>query len=200
MTLGKKIRNTRKRRGLSQEQLAEKMCVSRSAIAKWETDKGMPDVENLKILSRLLGVSVDSLLDDSLDAEVAVTREICNLSAYGRGCSKVRKDRMMRERFPDAKICTLLGRPDLTQEEKIVDSTLGFLTPVPFGTPEFMKSVRDMDKDFYLVEQETEQLFVMVTDEFLEIRSLVQRQTEKAFKLGSWFFIRGEYLPDTGRE
>ena len=44
MTLGEKIRHARKASGLSQEQLAEKMCVSRSAIAKWETDKGMPDV------------------------------------------------------------------------------------------------------------------------------------------------------------
>ena len=48
MTLGEKIKEARKQCGLSQEQLAEKMTVSRSAIAKWETDKGLPDVDNLK--------------------------------------------------------------------------------------------------------------------------------------------------------
>jgi len=48
MTFGEKLRNARKEAGFSQEQLAEKMSVSRSAIAKWETDKGMPDVNNLK--------------------------------------------------------------------------------------------------------------------------------------------------------
>lgn len=194
MTLGKKIRFARKRRGLSQEQLAEKMCVSRSAIAKWETDKGMPDVENLKILSRFLGVSVDSLLDDHAEVGTAVIRKVCNLSAYGRGCDKVKKDRLMRETFPDGKICTLLGRPDLTQEEGIVDSTLGILTQGPFGMPEFMKSVRDLDRDFYLVERESEQFFVVVTVEFMEIRPLNQRQTEKTFKLGNWTFIRCDYL------
>ena len=47
MNLGEKIREARKRCGFSQEQLAEKMSVSRSAVAKWETDKGLPDVGNL---------------------------------------------------------------------------------------------------------------------------------------------------------
>ena len=40
MTLGEKIKEARKNTGLSQEQLAEKLAVSRSAIAKWESDKG----------------------------------------------------------------------------------------------------------------------------------------------------------------
>lgn len=194
MTLGEKIRYARKSCGLSQGQLAEKLCVSRSAIAKWETGKGMPDVENLKMLSRLLSVSVDSLLDDSADAESAVIREAFNLAAYGRGCKKVKKDRLMREKFPDARICTLLGRPELTEADGIVDSTLGFLTPVPFGTPEFMKSVRDIDKDFYLVERDADQFFVTVTDEFLEIHPLSQKQTEKTFRLGNWVFILCDYL------
>ena len=193
MTLGEKIRYARKRCGLSQEQLADKMCVSRSAIAKWETGKGMPDVENLKILSRLLLVSVDSLLDEE---NAGVIREQYQLAAYGRGCKKVKKDRLMRERFPDAKICTLLGRPELTNEEETVDSTLGFLTPAPFGSPEFMKSIRDLDKAFYLVDREADQFFVTVTDTFLEIRPLAPRQTEKTFLLGSWSFIRYEYLTE----
>jgi transcriptional regulator with XRE-family HTH domain len=46
MTLGEKIKEARKQCGLTQEQLAEKMLLSRSAIAKWESDKGLPDVEN----------------------------------------------------------------------------------------------------------------------------------------------------------
>jgi len=190
MTLGEKIRYSRKSCGLSQGQLADRMCVSRSAIAKWETDKGMPDVENLKILSRLLRVSVDSLLDDRTD----VMREPCNLSAYGRGCMKVKKDRMMQERFPGASICTLLGRPLLTQGDQVSDRTLGILTPAPFGTPEYMKSVRDLDRDFYLVQRDTDQFFVTVTDAFLEIRPMSQPVTEKDFQLGSWRFVRCAYL------
>lgn len=194
MTLGEKIRYARKCCGLSQGQLAEKMCVSRSAIAKWETGKGLPDIENLKILSRLLGVSADSLLDDGNNT--ALIREPYQLSAWGRGCRKVRKDRMIRRRFPDAAICPLLGRPELVREDPIMDSSRGFLTPVPFGSPEFMKSVRNPDRNFYLVEQGNEQFFVTVTDAFLEIQPLDPKQTEKAFTLGNWTFVRCDPLPD----
>ena len=190
MTLGEKIRFARKRCNLSQEQLAEKMCVSRSAIAKWETDKGMPDVENLKILSRLLQVSVDSLLSDS---EGDGLRSPYSLSAYGRGCNKVRKDRMMRSRFPGAVIFRLQGRPELGQVPQ-GDSTQGIVTRDPFGTPVRMRSIRELDRDFYLVEQEGQQCFVTVTDSCLEIRPLDPPQTGKHFRLGEWSFIRCESL------
>lgn len=62
MTLGEKLKIARKQAGLSQEQLSEKLGVSRSAVAKWETDNGIPDVDNLKTLSRLLNVSIDYML------------------------------------------------------------------------------------------------------------------------------------------
>ena len=64
MTFGEKLKEARKEAGLSQEQFAEKMSVSRSAVAKWEADRGMPDVNNLKVMAQLLGVSVDYLLDE----------------------------------------------------------------------------------------------------------------------------------------
>ena len=64
MTLGEKIKEARKQCGLSQEQLAEKMSVSRSAIAKWETDKGIPDISNLIAISDEFGISLDELIKD----------------------------------------------------------------------------------------------------------------------------------------
>ena len=48
MTLGEKLKEARKQAGLSQEQLAEQLIISRSAIAKWESDLGIPDIENLR--------------------------------------------------------------------------------------------------------------------------------------------------------
>ena len=196
MTLGEKIRHARKSCGLSQGQLAERMCVSRSAIAKWETDKGMPDVENLKFLSRLLQVSVDYLLSEERDGEQAVIREPYQLAAFGRGCKKVRKDRFMRLRFPDAGICRLLGRPDLRDSDLAVDSTQGFLTEGPFGMPEFLKSVRDTGREFYLVETAAETLFVTLTDTAAEIRPFPEVADERSFRLGNWIFIRCEYLSE----
>lgn len=193
MTLGGKIREARKRCGLSQEQLAEKLCVSRSAIAKWETDKGMPDVGNLKMLSRLLNVSVDHLLDEGETADELVIRESYNLASYGRGCKKVKKDRVIREKYPDAQIHTLLGRQTLTPGEKILDNALGFLTDAPFGTVDMVNSVRNLDKEFYLVEKEGKQFFVTVTDEFVQTQPLAERISGSKFELGDWSFIKCNY-------
>lgn len=53
MTLGQKLKGIRNRFGLSQEQLAEIMNVSRQAITKWENDGGLPDVANLQELSKI---------------------------------------------------------------------------------------------------------------------------------------------------
>ena len=193
MTLGEKIRLARKRSGLSQEQLAEKLCVSRSAVAKWETDKGLPDVGNLKILAKLLSVSVDSLLDEEKEVEFAAVRESYSLASLGRGCKKVKKDRLLRAKFPNARIYTLLGQLEPTKTEKIVDNVLGFLTEAPFGVPEFINGVKNLDKEFYLVEQEEQQFFVTVTDEFLETRLMEPPITQSKFRLGDWSFIRCNY-------
>ena len=102
----------------------------------------------------------------------------------------------MRERFPEANICTLLGRPELTKTEKIVDNALGFLTPAPFGVPEFIKSVKHLDREYYLVEREDSHLFVIVTDTYFEVRPLRQKQTGKSFRLGDWTFILCNYLTE----
>lgn len=194
MTLGEKIRNARKCRGLSQERLSEKLCVSRSAIAKWEPDKGMPDVENLKLWAQLLGVSLDSLLDDSEKGNTTVFRETYQLAAYGRGCKQVKKDRMMCQKFPGARIFTLLGRPKLMEEAMRLDSTLGFLTSMPLGTPQYVKSLRDIDKDFYIVEYRGEQIFVTVSDDYLDICSLGHKESLSPFQLGGWIFFKCIYL------
>lgn len=62
MSLGEKIREQRKKASLSQEQLAEKLNVSRQAITKWETDKGIPDVANLIAISDTFGLKENGAL------------------------------------------------------------------------------------------------------------------------------------------
>ena len=88
MTLGEKIKKARIESGLTQEQLAGKMMVSRQAITKWEADKGIPDVSNLKLLAQLLSVSVDYLLDDGKEIDVNVIREPIDISKYGKAFIK----------------------------------------------------------------------------------------------------------------
>ncbi len=61
-TLGKRIAALRKEKGLTQEQLAEKVGVSAQAVSKWENDVSCPDITLLPLLADLFGVSVDELL------------------------------------------------------------------------------------------------------------------------------------------
>ena len=64
MTLGERIKTLRKQAHLSQEQLAQRLSVSRQAITKWENELGTPDIDNLKALSNLFNISLDELLLD----------------------------------------------------------------------------------------------------------------------------------------
>ena len=61
MELAKHIKAHRGRLGMSQEELAEKIFVSRQTISNWETDRTYPDVQSLLLLSNLFDVSIDSL-------------------------------------------------------------------------------------------------------------------------------------------
>lgn len=196
-TFGEKIKSARKRAGLTQEQLAEKLSVSRQAIAKWEADKGMPDIENLKRLSKLLNVSVDYLLSDGEDIDLSVIKEEINLDDYpyprtikGRWHRKTgKKDMAVMERYPDAEIHCLTGKQLCTRGEKITDNVIGFLLDGPFGIPDFLNELKNADKAFYLVSQADKQFLVTVTDAYMESRQLSEKITTKKFRLGNFSFM-----------
>lgn len=67
MNLPEKLAFLRKAKGLCQQELADEMNVSRQAVSKWESGNVMPSLDNLIYLSRLYGVTIDSLIDDSQD-------------------------------------------------------------------------------------------------------------------------------------
>ena len=69
MTFAEKLKALRKQTGMSQEKLAEKLNVSRQAVTKWETDAGIPDIENLRAISALFGISIDELLSNEKSVE-----------------------------------------------------------------------------------------------------------------------------------
>jgi len=193
MTLGEKLKEARKQAGLSQEQLSEKLGVSRSAVAKWEADGGIPDVDNLKVISGLLNVSIDYLLDNGAVAEESVLREPYNLSDYGKGIRKTKKDRVIHEKFPDAEIHTLLAEQKMTTSEKVADNAIGFLTSAPFGIPQLINSLKNLDKEFYLIEKDGRQFLVVVTDEFIETRRLAKRVDGEKFEIGNINFTKCAY-------
>lgn len=65
MSLGKKLKYMRECAGYSQNEVAKKLNISRQAISKWENEWTSPDIDNLLLLSKLYGVTVDELLNDS---------------------------------------------------------------------------------------------------------------------------------------
>ena len=66
MSLSDNLRALRKQKGYSQEQLAERLNVSRQAVSKWESDNGYPEMESLIILSDLFECTIDDLLKNDL--------------------------------------------------------------------------------------------------------------------------------------
>lgn len=69
MTFAEKLKSIRKQAGMSQEQLAEKLGVSRQAVTKWETDAGIPDMDNIMAVSALFDISIDELLSNEKGAK-----------------------------------------------------------------------------------------------------------------------------------
>lgn len=191
MNLGEKIKTARTEGGFTQEELASKLMVSRQAVTKWEAGKGIPDIENLKLISSLLGVSVDYLLDDGENLEKSIIREAINLSQHGKERKKVIKDKIVEEKYPNSKIHTLVGIQKNTKQEKIIDNLVGFLTDAPFGIPNVINGVKNMDKEFYLVSQGDKQFFVIVTNEFIESRQMahkVMNQKHEKFEIDNFQF------------
>lgn len=64
MTFGEKIKKLRVASDMSQDELAEKLFVTRTAVSKWETGKGYPSIDSLKLLSDLFHISMDELISD----------------------------------------------------------------------------------------------------------------------------------------
>ena len=74
MNLGNNLFNARKKSGLSQEDVAEKLGVSRQTVSKWETDETLPDIRQAKRMALLYNLSLDELI--SFDAEVKQLQDV----------------------------------------------------------------------------------------------------------------------------
>ncbi|MBQ4095222.1 MAG: helix-turn-helix transcriptional regulator [Oscillospiraceae bacterium] len=190
LTLGQKIKSARTSAGLTQEQLAVALSVSRQAITKWESDKGMPDIENLKNISKVLSVSLDYLLNDSTELDLRVIREeikLGDVSVFGK---QGRKNAIVSEKFGGDTIYALRAEKRLTKGESFIGNMLGFLTDAPFGVPEMINNAKDASTSYFLVEKAGAKLLVAVTDEFMETRQLSCDTSGKRFDLGEYRFVK----------
>ena len=79
MEFSEKMQQLRKEKELTQEQLAEQLYVSRTAISKWESGKGYPNIESLKSISKLFSVSIDDLLSGEELISLAASENRSNI-------------------------------------------------------------------------------------------------------------------------
>ena len=90
MDFSEKLQNLRKQNGLTQEELAAKLFVSRTAVSKWESGRGYPNIDSLKEISKFFSVSVDELLssDELINAAQDENRKnISDLLDMLAGCA-----------------------------------------------------------------------------------------------------------------
>ena len=183
MTFGEKLKEARKEAGLSQEQFAEKMSVSRSAIAKWESDKGLPDITTLKRMARLLGVSLDHLLDEDEKLSFNETKEAVDLDSFEvTGRCRDKKDAACYSRYREADaIYPLIRRKKMGKAEWIADFHAG---PGIIQGADYLNDA----SAYYLVMIGGAQLLVNVSEDLITSRELADRVDPGKFDFGNYTF------------
>ena len=79
MSFGEKLQELRKGKGLTQEELADALYVSRTAVSKWEADRGYPNIDSLKDISKFFRVSIDELLSGEKLLTIAENENKANI-------------------------------------------------------------------------------------------------------------------------
>ena len=82
MELSEKIQKLRKEHNMTQEQFAEKLFVSRTAVSKWETGRGMPSMESLQMIAKLFHITLDDLLSTEEIVVIAESENKENIKRF----------------------------------------------------------------------------------------------------------------------
>ena len=136
MSLGKKIRELRKKSNFSQEEFAEKLGVARQTISKWENKQTTPDVIQAQKIARLFNISLDELVGNEIkpieDVIIKIIKE--------------------EQEMPTYRITT---RPNLLKEEQ-KDNVARFITKIHMevtGAPNYFAQVilEDISEENYLI-------------------------------------------------
>ena len=119
MTIAEKLKTIRKQAGMSQERLAEKLGVSRQAVTKWETDTGIPDIENMMAISALFDISVDELLSNEKGAKKPADYLYESITEYD-----IDEPKRYDMKFGGAKQITLSGYEEEKIRVRLVSNTI----------------------------------------------------------------------------
>lgn len=175
MTFGQKLKEIRKRFGLSQEQLASTISVSRQAITKWERDDGLPDISNLQNISKIFNVTVDYLLDEN-NLPALSMRVVLDKDKYKNKLSMYKE--VLKEYYPSpCEIYVLSRSKKLNAVELLLDT---FIVP-EIGPVSTADTLSDLSV-YYLVINNNLKLLVNIKDYVLEVIQLPSDINVKKFK------------------
>ncbi|MDQ0230287.1 transcriptional regulator with XRE-family HTH domain [Metabacillus malikii] len=168
--------------------MAEKMSVSRSAVAKWESNKGMPDIENLKSMALLFNVSIDYLLSDESTIDFSEMKEPIALDDFEvTGKCRSKEDAVVLAKYPNATgIYPLIRSKKLNKTENVLDF---LFQPGIFQIANYAAD----NSAYYLVVNNNKQYLVNVTKEFIKSIELAKKITDKKFVVGDNKFKKAAY-------
>ena len=173
MTLGQKLKQIRNRFGLSQEQLADIINVSRQAITKWENDNGLPDISNLQEISKVFGITIDYLLDDKNSLPALSLRIELDKEKYKNKLTMY--SNILKEYYQEPYEIYILSRtPKLNFAETLIDT---FIAP-EIGPVSTANELSDLSP-YYLVKKNNLKLLVNIKNYVLEVIELPNDTNEK---------------------
>lgn len=173
MTFGEKLKEIRKRFGLTQEKLSWLINVSRQAITKWENDEGLPDITNLQELSKLFGITIDYLLDKDNNLPALTLRKELDKDKYESKLSMY--DEVLKEYFDESyEIYNLSRSKKMNIVENLIDT---FIVP-EIGPVSTADALSDLSP-YYLVKKDDLKFLVNIKNYVLEIIELPNNISDK---------------------
>ena len=173
MTFGEKLKEIRKRFGLTQEKLSGLINVSRQAITKWENDDGLPDITNLQELSKLFGITIDYLLDKDNNLPALTLRKELDKDKYKSKLSMY--DEVLKEYFDESyEIYNLSRSKKMNIVENLIDT---FIVP-EIGPVSTADALSDLSP-YYLVKKDDLKFLVNIKNYVLEIIELPNNTSDK---------------------
>lgn len=185
MTLGEKIKNIRNKFGLSQEELAEIINVSRQAITKWETNSGIPDIENLKLLASTFNITVDYLINNDLNLPALTLRKELDKTKYKSKLSSY--EEILIEYFDNSDIYVLTREKNMNAIERLIDFFVGGSAPEMIFPIETADVLSDLSP-YYYIEKNNVKLLVNIKKWILEVIALPEDTNKKKFIYGKNIF------------
>ena len=173
MTFGEKLKEIRKRFGLTQEKLSWLINVSRQAITKWENYEGLPDITNLQELSKLFGITIDYLLDKDNNLPALTLRKELDKDKYKSKLSMY--DEVLKEYFDESyEIYNLSRSKKMNIVENLIDT---FIVP-EIGPVSTADALSDLSP-YYLVKKDNLKFLVNIKNYVLEIIELPNNTSDK---------------------